>query len=198
MIFEKDGKRLNLEQFTFLTQAKWQPFLAFDPNALGKIVKTCSKLHRRGEIPIEQMWFGKFFEKELALKHAEDLSIRWIDEKIGWGVFAMRKFSEMEFIAEYSGNVRKKRKADSQNSYCFEYAFTSEERSPYTVDAMDQGGVARYINHSESPNLTPALAYLGNMTRIILYTNRPIAKDEQLCYNYGPGYWSKRAKPILL
>lgn len=198
MIIEKEGKRLTLAEFTSLTQTVWLRALDFDPKILPKVLKTCAKLQNRGEVPIEQSWFGKYFQKELTSKTDPDVVIRWIDSSLGWGVFAGRNFKAMEFIAEYVGRVRKRQRVDTQNSYCFEYILVPGTSSCFTVDAMDQGGVSRYINHSATPNLNSALASLELTTHIILHTNRAVAKDEQLCYDYGLDYWSKRTKPIPL
>lgn len=198
MIIEKEGKRLTLAEFTSLTQTTWLRALDFDPKILPKVLKSCAKLEKKGDVPIEQSWFGKYYQKELSEKADPDVIIRWIDPVLGWGVFAARNFQPMEFIAEYVGKVRKKLKVDSQNSYCFEYILAPGTSSSYTVDAMDQGGVSRYINHSASPNLNSALANFDNTAHIIFHTNRAVAKDEQLCYDYGLDYWSTRTKPISL
>jgi len=198
MIIEKEGNLLTLEQFQALTQTKWLRSLDFDPKVLPKVVKKCAKLQKKGDVPIEQMWFGRYFQKELLSQKDPDVVIRWIDPVLGWGVFAARPFKSMEFIAEYVGKVRKRQRADVQNSYCFEYVLLPGVSSSYTVDAMEQGGLARYINHSSTPNLNSALANLDHTTHIILYANRAVAKDEQLCYDYGPDYWSNRTKPVPL
>ena len=102
----------------------------------------------------------------------------------------------MEFVAEYAGKVRKWRKEDNKNAYCFEYVLVQGIKTPYTIDAMEQGGVARYINHSDTPNLVSALATFQNVSHVILYAKEPIPKGAQLSYDYGPAYWSKRSPPI--
>lgn len=143
----------------------------------------------------EQSWLGSYFRKEVLSGHVPAVSVRWVDDDIGWGVFAERNFSKMEFIAEYSGLIRKRRRDDRKNAYCFEYPLVSGEWSPYLIDAENQGGLSRLINHSDKPNLTSALATVENVNHIILYTNQSISKGEQLCYNYGPDYWKHRKAP---
>lgn len=197
MIFEKEGRLLTLEEFEKLAGAKWVPKLDFDDFRIpSKIAKDALKLHKKGEMTLEQLWLGKYYQKEIASNCAPDVAIRWIDPLLGWGVFALKDLRPMQFMAEYAGKVRKRRKADDKNAYCFEYIVAQGFRTPYTIDALDQGGLARYINHSSTPNLNSALATFDNISHVVLYVKDPIAKGTQLCYDYGPDYWSKRTAPI--
>lgn len=199
MIFEKEGNLLTLEQFEKHTGAKWAPELAFeDPSIPSFIAREAKKLYEKGEMTLEQLWLGRYFQKEINSRLIPDVSIRWIDHHVGWGVFAMKDFKKMQFIAEYTGRIRKRRKADVKNAYCFEYVVVQGFRSPYTIDAIDQGGLARYINHSDTPNLNSSLATYDDMSHVVLYAKEPIAKGSQLCYDYGPDYWSKRKAPLPL
>lgn len=198
MIFEKEGKTLSLAEFEKLTGARWIPRLDFELSISLDFVKKGEKLRKKGEIDPEQLWLGAYFKKEITALLIPDVAIRWIDPVVGWGVFALRDFRKMEFIAEYTGRLRKKEKEDTKNSYCFEYTLKPGTKTSYTIDAREQGGVARYVNHSDSPNLNVSLATLDNFNHVILYTKEPVAKGKQLCYHYGPDYWGKRGKPISL
>ena len=199
MKIEKEGQQLSIEEFERLTKAKWLPKLDFDePPIQQKLVKEGTKLHKKGEMTLEQLWFGKYYQKEISSSYIPDVTIRWISDPLGWGVFANRPFKKMEFIAEYTGRVRKRSKADYKNAYCFEYVVVQGFNTPFTIDALDQGGLSRYINHSAQPNLNSALATYDQISHVILYAKEPIAKDAQLCYDYGPDYWAKRTAPILL
>lgn len=137
----------------------------------------------------EAVWLGVYFRKEILSYLLPEVSVRWIDDRMGWGVFAERNFKAMEFIAEYTGIVRKRKRSDRTNAYCFEYF-----PDPYVIDAQDQGGLARYINHSDAPNLLSAPAWIDGVLHIVLYTKDPIPKNTQLCYDYGPDYWKHRKK----
>lgn len=199
MIFEKEGKILTLEEFEKLTGAKWVSLLQFEePQIPLKIHRLVEKLHAKGELTFEQLWLGQYFKKEILTSQEPKVAIRYINADLGWGVFALAPLKKMRFIAEYVGKVRKRQKSDEKNSYCFEYLVTHGERSLYTIDAAEQGGLARYINHSNAPNLESTLATFDNQSHVILYTKEAIAKDAQLCYDYGPDYWAKRSKPTPL
>lgn len=199
MIFEKKDSNLSLLEFEKLTGTQWLFQLEFeDADILSAIAKMGAKLHKKGELTVEQLWFGKYFQKEILSRSMPDLTIRWIDSDMGWGVFAQQPIKKMEFVAEYVGQVRKRQKADSKNGYCFEYVVAQGYSTPYNIDARMRGGVARYINHSNTPNLHSALATFDDVSHVILYAKEPIAKGTQLCYDYGPDYWSKRTAPVSL
>jgi hypothetical protein len=199
MIFEKEKTLLSLSEFEKLTGARWISSLIFeDVTLLSSITKVGEKLYKKREMSREQLWLGQYYQKEILSKFEPEVAIRWVDSVLGWGVFALRDFKKMEFIAEYVGKVRKRKRTDRKNAYCFEYILAPGIRSVYTIDALEQGGVARYINHSSKPNLLSSLATYNNLSHVILYAKEPIAKGEQLCYDYGPDYWAKRRAPFLI
>ncbi|HEX2583400.1 MAG TPA: SET domain-containing protein-lysine N-methyltransferase [Chlamydiales bacterium] len=171
-------------------------YLEFESFALyRKILKKTARLHRNHSIGKSRLWLSAYFQKELLSNHFPEVSLRWIDDEMGWGVFAEKEFDPMTFIAEYSGLVRRRRRGDDQNSYCFEYLIMPEEETDYLIDAQDQGGISRYINHSSSPNLSSSMISCNGVSHIILYTNKCIKTGEQLFYDYGPTYWKKRKAP---
>jgi hypothetical protein len=196
---EKEGKNLSLEEFTQVSGAKWAQGLSFlDEKIRKKVLEKTAKLHRKGRLPPEQLWQGIHYRDKIPAFVPKGLVIRWINPTLGWGVFALRSFRRGEFIGEYGGVIRKRRRDDIKNAYCFEYPFSDEIDSPYVIDALDQGGLLRYLNHSETGNITAALATFDDLTHIIFIVKESIAPGEQLCYDYGPNYWKKRPSPQSL
>lgn len=199
MIFEKEGRILSLEEFEKLTGAQWKTKLEFEsPKILSDLLRQGEKFYEKGELTLEQVWLGKYFQKEISSGMVPNVALHYIDPKLGWGVFASQDLKKMQFVAEYVGKVRKRQKKDEKNAYCFEYIVTSGAATPYTIDASEQGALARYINHSDHPNLEASLATFEHLSHVILYVKEPIAKGTQLCYDYGPDYWSKRKPPLSL
>lgn len=190
---------LILQNWNKITESKFSNLLEFEnENIKGKIRKKIKKLYIKGELTRQQLWFGAFYKKEIESLYLPDVEIRYINDRLGYGVFAARDFNQCEFIAQYSGLVRKSRRSDRTNAYCFEYTLANGIKTPYTVDAQDQGGIGRLINHSESPNLQSSLATIDFINYIILITTRPVRKGQQFCYDYGPDYWSHREVPLSL
>ena len=209
---EGEGRWVPAKEIFSITGAHFVPWLEMQPATLLSICKRGKKLRGpspwdwlrtfwgfpRREIGRKQIWRGSYFQKEIESLYVSDVTLRWINPEIGWGVFARRNFKAGEYIAEYTGVVRKRKRSDEQNGYCFEYVHLSGEKTSFLIDARESGGISRYINHSEEGNLEPKLATIGTVTHVLLLTKKSIQKGEQLCYDYGPAYWAHRPRPVSL
>jgi len=201
VLVQKDGveRLLTVPQFEALMGAAFIPRLEFEGDAvIDDIREKTQKIHEKKELSKEQLWLGSYYKKEIQTMVLPEVTVRWIDDSIGWGVFAAKAFKKREFIAEYSGKVRPRRRQDKNNAYCFEYIVAPHVPTRYTIDAETQGGIGRLFNHSDRPNLLSALATFESVSHVILIANEPIREGEQLCYDYGPDYWSRRSKPQKL
>lgn len=187
---------LSIQQFEALVGVAFVPQLDFaNFSVFQDIVQRVQTLHGKGELTREQQWLGNYYKRELLVPLSPEVVVRWIDDSIGWGIFTAKSFKKMEFVVEYCGKVRKRVREDRKNAYCFEYVAAPHRPTPYTIDAQDQGGIGRFINHSNHPNLRPLLATLDWVNHVVLVAEKPISAGEQLFYDYGPDYWSSRSKP---
>jgi uncharacterized protein len=196
---EKEGKtmRYTKEEFekhlgvTYLHQLEFSSF-----STLAWIFQKCDKAGKQNLITTEQKWLGAYYAKELEDAFLPQIVIKWIDNDVGYGIFAKKNFKAKDFIGEYTGVLRKKkRRADFKNSYCFEYLIGETIDTPYTIDAQDKGNFTRFINHSNEGNCDPMIIFAGGIMRVIIYANKDIPKGSQITYDYGPDYWAKREKP---
>lgn len=175
----------------WINEIVYKPYLEFANTKILRGVK-----YKR-DLSFERQWLSTYFRKEVLTGEPALVSIRWIDSVMGYGVFAEKAFAPMHFIAEYAGLVRKRSKHDNKNAYCFEYLLEPDEETPYLIDAENQGGVSRFINHSNKPNLLSAFVLVDEIPHIILYTSKRIERGEELTYDYGPDYWKKRPPPKM-
>lgn len=174
--------------FTYL------PALTFESEKIEQRVRKRSQLAlKKDELSIREKWLGVHFKEVLAKGTPPyHLSIRWIDETMGFGVFAEEKIPAHAFLGEYTGKIRKRKRGDWKNDYCFEYAIGLWIRNPFIIDAQDQGNYCRFINHAESPNLESVSIFANGIMHIILVALKPIEKGAQLTYHYGDTFWKKR------
>ncbi len=184
-----------LSELHAYTRAPYAPQLEFQSFAiLRRVLRKTAAFHRKQALSKRQLWFGAYFQKEVLAAALPHVSLRWVSEEIGWGVFAERDFQPMEFLAEYSGLFRKREKGDEKNAYCFECPLIRGESSPYLIDAQEKGGISRYINHSDAPNVESALATVLGAPHILLITKVAVPKGAELRYDYGPDYWKRRKR----
>jgi uncharacterized protein len=175
---------------------KYVPHLYFNaPRTLFKIAKRCRRSYRKSQLYVTQLWTGAYYAKEIRSLKIPNVSVRWINDRMGFGLFSDTPIPKKAFIGEYAGKLRPKRQGGSKyNSYLFEYRI-GEKATAFTIDAEAQGNYCRFINHKKKGNVDPVIVYLDGIMRVVLYANRNIAADEEITYDYGDRYWSKRESP---
>lgn len=199
IIVNNEKKNLTIAEFESFFGICFSPCLDFQDLSIKQAIsKQIAKLHKRGELTYRQLWQGVYYRKEIESLSFPDVTLVWIDRSVGWGVFANRPFKKGDYLGEYCGVVRKRVRSDKKNAYCFEYLFSEEHPTPYIIDARDQGGIVRFINHSNAPNVLTDLATFDDVTHVILIASDSIAKGDQILYDYGSDYWSCRAAPQQL
>jgi hypothetical protein len=116
----------------------------------------------------------------------------WIGEEVGVGIFAKEEISADMLIGEYTGIVRRCSSQDPPNDYSFIYPVEDSIGRYLEIDAKKWGNFTRHINHSYNPNIETVSAYIKGVHHVILLSSRVIKKGEQLTFDYGESYWSKR------
>ncbi|KAF3914723.1 hypothetical protein AA313_de0208119 [Arthrobotrys entomopaga] len=105
-----------------------------------------------------------------------------------WGLYAMENITNNEMIIEYVGEIVRQQVADlRERNYLrsgigSSYLFRIDEAT--VIDATKKGGIARFINHSCTPNCTAKIIKVEGTKRIVIYALRDIMKDEELTYDY--------------
>lgn len=171
--------------------------LQFDSEETRKIIeKKCQKALDMEWITPRQKWLGHYYAEGIRGKVALDLTIAWIDDDIGYGVWTNADIPAQAFIGEYTGIVRKRKFWGRwKNLYCFDYTTGPKKSTSMVIDCQNSGNHTRFINHSSHPNLDLTSVYCDGLIHAILISNKPIAAGTQLLYDYGPDYWQKRETP---
>ncbi|KAL9085503.1 MAG: hypothetical protein Q9165_007548 [Trypethelium subeluteriae] len=105
-----------------------------------------------------------------------------------WGLYAEEPITANDMIIEYVGEKVRQRVADlreiryTKQGIGSSYLFRIDEDT--IVDATKKGGIARFINHSCTPNCTAKIIKVDGGKRIVIYALRDIAKYEELTYDY--------------
>ena len=104
----------------------------------------------------------------------------------GLGLFATGPYKKGERIIEYFGRTLSK---DEEYSSRSKYLF--EVNSRKTIDGTTRENIARYINHSCTPNCEPEI----ERGRIFIDAIKKIKPGEELVYDYGEEYFNEHIKP---
>lgn len=99
-----------------------------------------------------------------------------------WGLYSLERIQASEMIIEYVGEKIRQEIADlreikyTESGIGSSYLFRIDEGT--VVDATKKGGIARFINHSCSPNCTAKIIRVGGTKRIVIYALRDIEKGK--------------------
>jgi hypothetical protein len=190
---------LNHFRYKELLGECYLPHLEFTEKRIeDKVRNLCDRALDKGYIETRQKWLGAFYSKEIESSLIPELTIKWIDDSLGYGVFANCNIPKLAYVGEYTGELKWRprwwqiHRLNRRNAYCFHYPIGEGRSSPFVIDAEEKGNHTRFINHSDEPNLEPVSVFQGGVFHIIFLASRPIQKGTQLCYDYGADYWTKR------
>jgi len=193
---DQQKHQIPIVEFEKKLKMEYLEHLEFDhPDFLRWSIWKGQKLLKKKKVRQMNRWNLALHEKAILKPRYDHIYIRHISSSIGYGVFASRDLGALTYIGEYTGLVtRRQTKKTRFNDYVFGY-MTGPKESPFIIDAYKKGNFTRFINHSDEPNLNSRWVICKGVTRIILFANRLIKKDEQLTYDYGKYYWRRRSAP---
>ncbi|KAI4103699.1 MAG: hypothetical protein L6R37_003705 [Teloschistes peruensis] len=106
-----------------------------------------------------------------------------------WGLYAEENIAANEMIIEYVGEKVRQHVADKRERQYLKsgigssYLFRIDDHNG-VIDATKRGGIARFINHSCTPNCTAKIITVDRSKRIVIYALRNIGQNEELTYDY--------------
>lgn len=180
---------------------QWLDTYSFEDPALQfQIQKEFKSALDSKERALALKWNGAYYRRSILNNESPQLFAKWLGDRIGFGLFTEHALKSGSFIGTYLGKVRRKSplKTDHINAYSF--AFPLQPSGwlggwgwGWTIDALQQGNHTRFLNHSEDANCEAVGAICHNQIYIIIRAKRAIEPGEQILYNYGNAYWSKRS-----
>lgn len=159
---------------------------------LHRVLQKTARAKKQGLIQQYKIFRGAYYRKELEEKKHPKIEIRFINDRIKYGVFADQEILSSQFIGEYTGVVRKRTKSlIKYNNYCLRYPISLDDPKEFVIDAKNAGNFTRYINHSDRPNLEIMGIYVSPFLRIVFRSLDLIAAGEQLTFDYGECFWKQ-------
>lgn len=106
-----------------------------------------------------------------------------------WGLYAEENISANDMIIEYVGEKVRQQVADMRERRYLKsgigssYLFRIDENT--VIDATKRGGIARFINHSCTPNCTAKIIKVDGSKRIVIYALRDIERGGLILVDLG-------------
>lgn len=183
----------SIDEFEEFAGMQYLSQLAFkNPDVYADVKNECLKAERTGRVSQRAKWIGARYEKEIYSGYINAVSVQWIDEKIGYGLFAEKKIHDDEYIGQFTGVLREWNWLFSPrlNEYCFRYPLYHMWFKRFTVDAEKWGNETSFINHSNTPNSETLVGYVNHLYHVNVIAIREIEKGEQITYDYGNNRFS--------
>jgi len=193
--FFSSSSQLNLddglqEKFSYVTRPLFEK-----PQILHEIMGHAGKAKDLNKIPHEKIWLGIYFDQEISLGFHPKLSVRYVDDEIGYGVFAEQKIPPCSFVGEYVGIVKPRSVKMLKNKvYCVRYTNWQEGKKQFVIDAESHGNYTRFINHSLDANLALQSVYWRGLPRMVFVSLKEIHEGEQISFDYGDDFWKELKK----
>lgn len=192
-------EKIPYEAFHAHFHVNWTDELFFsNPSILDWTFRQAIKRLTHRDTAQENRWILSLFETDLLNGKRAPLYLKWINAFVGYGVFAGKTLPPLTFVGQYVGIVRRRSfLRDRRNDYIFGYNI-GPSHTPYIIDASEWGNMTRFLNHSDTPNLTSHWVIYEGVGRVLFFTKKAIKQHEQLTYDYGPLYWKRRSAPLEL
>jgi hypothetical protein len=193
----KTGIIHSIEELEKRIPFKYIPMLSFE-DAEDVLAKGLAKF-QNNLVTTQALELGQKFIDKIKAAYIPHVSVRWISDRVGYGLFAEEAISDGSYVGEYTGIVRRndRRYFEPLNNYCYEYPVDDEIGRSFVIDAT-QGNLTRFIKHSSNPNLKPVHVFYDGYYHLIFIALRSIQKGEELSYDYGESYWYLRDPPVRL
>ena len=140
---------------------------------------------------------------ELYEKYCEDIKynrfapmcVAYINDGVGFGLFATAPIKKDDFIGIYTGIVKIKNAIDD-TTYSWDHPADPLHKDIKLVcDATYAGNELRYSNHSFAPNVKKVDILCNNRWYVCYIAQEDIESGEQILASYGYGYWVSTKRP---
>lgn len=191
---ESELSTLPLASFESLFKISYREFPYFSSyEELGVVVNNCPYILRSAWIAKQNHEQGRFYKKQLNTGSSANLAVKWIDPVLEYGLFANEDLPAGAYVGEYTGLVRRLfRRQPDYNVYCFQYPTKLWSWNYYVVDALNEGNLLRFANHSDEPNMQPHWVVDRGLLHMLFTTKRKVMKGTQLTFDYGQDFWHKK------
>lgn len=160
--------------------------------SIQKVICNCPYILRT-RIGNEHRALANKYQNELSNGYVVNSTVKWINEKIGYGLFSNEYIGAGSFVGEYTGLVREiSRSTPDHNPYCFHYPTRFWSWHYYVIDALWQGNETRFINHSSSPTLEPICVLDRGILHLCFIAKENIPIGTELTFDYGPDFWNRK------
>jgi SET domain-containing protein len=184
-IYNRDSIAMKIF-FKFLG-LQYCPFLLFDTQdfAIKKILQNKIKLVKKDK-DNDESYANLICYKWQKETRKPQLYILYVNDEIGYGLFADQNFCIDDFVGEYCGTVTSKY---TEISHCYNVNYY-DNNSNVIIAPRKIGNELQFANHSKDANVKwQTIVGNDNKYHIIFVAIKNISENEQILVDYGDKYW---------
>lgn len=140
----------------------------------------------------------KDFETCLDSSYRAPTYLKWVNDDVGYGVFASEDIVADKFVTTYTGKLFSDSDASEGTTWTWSYPISGTIKGKkYALSGKDCGNIGRFFNDARSDsgnNLLSVMIYSEKEKNynIVYYASKNVMKDQELCVSYGAAYWATR------
>ncbi len=181
-------EKREIQGVAYLTHPRFSSYAHF-----LRMIRKSPWLIRKTFLGDEMRALALKYQKELKEGWVANVTVQWINQTMGFGLFADEDLPKSTYIGEYTGHVHRYNPFQPTNTaYSISYPQMPWTLQKYLIDAEKGGNETRFINHAQEPNLEVNSVCDRGLMRIIFVTKRAVKSSEQLTFDYGAAYWRHR------
>lgn len=184
----QEPREYSVKEFEELMGITYARHLVFPSKEIYLLVKEeCKRLFDLGKVPPSAEWLGVKYRNQIDTGDVcSKVSIGWVDNEVGYGLFAKETIAASELIGEYTGLVRRCFPFfATPNRYCFRYPLYNLLGGSYTIDAERYTNEISFINHSKDPNSSSQVSINHHLLHVLIKATTTIEKGEEITFDYG-------------
>lgn len=144
---------------------------------------------------------AEYLKKCIAKEYQAPIYVKWVDDVVGYGVFAKVNIHKDDYIMEYGGRVIE---FADDTTYAWSYPCIPGgfgfEKKRYMIDGRLVGNESRFVNdplNEDAVNIKLGLIHCNGAYHNIYIASKDIKAGEQLFISYGDDYWKVRNGEVL-
>eukprot|EP01091_Cochliopodium_minus_P005847 TRINITY_DN15744_c0_g1_i1.p1 TRINITY_DN15744_c0_g1~~TRINITY_DN15744_c0_g1_i1.p1 ORF type:complete len:191 (+),score=32.26 TRINITY_DN15744_c0_g1_i1:36-608(+) len=172
--------KLNKEKIISIEQLNKDFDIKFTQNTI-----ISKKITEKFEINKDTVEEWRKWRNKMKKIRSDRLILKFINEKIGFGVFALKDIRPDSFICRYGGKLKELNKITCKNNSNYEIQTCYDQ---YVIDGKKYRSIGGFINHSSNANVELSQFVYEGIPVCIFYSNKEIKEGTQLLFDYGFNY----------
>jgi len=198
---------LNSTEF-HTTQEKRNLFMSMGLVYINKLVYSSHLIKHASQCFVDKSKISDYpedhdFKMKIQSQYIAPISIKYINDRIGFGAYTQKDLNKGDFIGEYTGSVDHI-SMSSDPTYAWHYPISHSKEAilqktlfnEYCINASYFGNELQFVNdNKDSSNCDIEYIMTKNKAIHLIYVAlKDIKAGEQLTVDYGDDYWNKKRK----